>query len=46
MNRLNEVLDIFFDLRDILEDRPLNEVIEHIILDPFTQQEPPLEDKI
>ena len=37
MNRLNEVLDIFFDLRDILEERPLNEVIEHIILDPFTQ---------
>lgn len=45
MNRLNEVLDIFFDLRDILEERPLNEIIEHIILDPFISKEPPLEDK-
>ena len=45
MNRLNEVLDIFLNLQDILEERPLNEVIEHIILDPFTQSEPHLEDK-
>ena len=35
MNRLNEVVGLFFFIKDMLEEVPINEVQEHIILDPF-----------
>jgi hypothetical protein len=43
MNRVNEVMDMFFFIRDTIEGKPINEVQEHIILDPFPEKEPPLE---
>ena len=43
MNRLNEVVDIFFCIKDTYCNIPINEVREHIILDPFESHEPPIE---
>lgn len=40
MNRLNEVVDLFFFIRDTIEGKPINEVREHLILDPFPTNQP------
>lgn len=43
MNRLNEVVDLFFFIKDTYCNIPMNDIREHIILDPFGSAEPPIE---
>ena len=45
MNKLYETISIFYFLMDKLQNLPISEVKEHIILDPFPDnKEPSLED--
>ena len=41
MNRIFETLNLIWYLMDIIEDRPINEVKEAVVLDPFGIKEKP-----
>ncbi|KAL4495175.1 hypothetical protein ABPG72_007282 [Tetrahymena utriculariae] len=45
LNKLEEIIELILYIQDVVEGRPINEVQEHVILDPFHNgQLPPIYD--
>lgn len=45
INKLQEIIELFYYIMDTLEERPINEVQEHVILEPFKTENPPIENQ-